>query len=70
MLILLDGTLIKLKKFLKFLKKMPLDNILLITRGGEIIKIINKNKKLYCLQKKLKINLINIKVNLQNVEIH
>ena len=69
-LILLVGIQIKLKKFLKFLKKMPLGNILLITKDGEIIKIINKNKRLYCLQKKLKINLTNIKVNLPNAAIH
>ena len=65
--ILLVGIQIKLRKFLKYLKKMPLNNTLLTMKVGEIIKIIKKIKKLYCLQKKLKINLTNIKVNLLNV---
>ena len=45
--ILLVGIQIKLRKFLKFLKKMPLDNILLIMKVGEIIKIIKVIIKLY-----------------------
>ena len=46
------------------------DNILLTMKDGEITKIINKNKKLYCLQKKLKINLINTKINWPNAASH
>ena len=65
--ILLVGIQIKLRKFLKYLKKMPLNNTLLTMKVGEIVKIIKKIKKLYYLQKKLKINLTNIKVNLLNV---
>ena len=43
----LVGIQIKLKKFLRFQKKMCLDNILHIMKGGEIIKIIKAIIKLY-----------------------
>jgi len=60
----------KTEKILKISKKDAFRQYIAYHEGWEIIKIINKNKRLYCLQKKLKINLINIKINLPNVAIH